>query len=219
MTNITGDLMNALHRKLRELIRQGEQQKQIKFNTQQRDKVIELVIPLLQALNKTVQAIVEGKFDGAAQLLYNYAESVLPRIRETDMLPPSLIHAPDLIPEGWVPNLAIDAPLAEFDVNRLKPRSLRNEKHEPVCYAEMRRRIEACNGNRSFSDGKKLLAESHLIPREFWPFDILLPGTDFIDELGNHQTAYLRQVRGVWTLRFTWTGHWDLDRVVLACIE
>ncbi|TSC84638.1 MAG: hypothetical protein G01um101413_22 [Parcubacteria group bacterium Gr01-1014_13] len=130
---------------------------------------------------------------------------------------PSLVHAAELIPEGWT--VVEDVVLSSFDVSGLKPRSFLKERETSISSEQMRKRAAEFHCNLGLSDAKRMLAEQDKIPVEFRDFYIPFPGTVLRDPGGDLSVPYLFFYGGRWRMDFVWLGNdWDVsDR--FACSE
>jgi hypothetical protein len=162
-----------------------------------------------------------------AKLRRQIAESILGRGGKF----PSLIHAPELIPEytdkdgkkcKWEVVEDVE-PTPDLDIGKLKTRSFLKDsnKNGYIGGEEMRKRAaESKGGNLGLSDGKIMLVDGgKLIPKEFLDFYIPLPGTLLRGSGGHLNVPYLGFRDGRWDLRFGWLGGGWGDDGRLACSE
>ena len=120
---------------------------------------------------------------------------------------PSLVHAADLIPEGWTVLEDVE-PTFDLDMSKWKLRLfLKDDDHirgwlDPV---EMRERAVEFGGNLGLSDGKRMLIEQNKLPEKFKEYFIPLPGTLLRTSDGGVVVPYFF----VSKVNFAWHFDWD----------
>lgn len=134
---------------------------------------------------------------------------------------PSLIHAADLIPEGYKVVRDVQ-PTLNLDISKLKFRSFIkiSDDQDYINSEEMSKRAVDLLGNLGLVDGKRLLAEQDKIPVDFrGNFYIPFPGTVWCDPNGHLSIPCLFWDDIQWILYFHWLeDDWD-GRGRLACSE